>query len=97
MSMRGLEARNLGPSGIPLSRLEVEPLFLNGILAPFLRKKEWTDSDSDLSIPSFTTLESLTYMTSCTRQLYGAGPRGLKQLGLGLKKHLVEEQGIHIS
>ena len=35
-------------------------------------------------------------MTSCARQLYGDEPLGSKQLGLGSKKHLVEEQGVHI-
>lgn len=64
MSVKGLEARNSGPSGIPLGRLEAEPPSSSSILVPFLRKKEWTDSGSGLSMPSFAALESLTYMTS---------------------------------
>ena len=58
--MRGLDARNLDTSGIPLGQLVAEPPFLNSFLVPFLKKMEWTDSGSGLSTPSFAALESLT-------------------------------------
>lgn len=93
--MRDLETRNLSTSGIPSAKLDAGSPFLNSILMPFLGKMEWIASDSGHSTLSFPALESLTYMTSGTRQIHGDGPLGPKQLGLGSKKLLVRVQGVH--
>lgn len=54
--MRGLEARNLGTSRIPLGQLEAEPSFLEQCLDILPEEYRGTESNSGLSTPSFANI-----------------------------------------
>ena len=80
LAVRGLEARKLCTSRIPLGQLEAEPFFQRSVLRPFLKKTEGLTRT--LGFQPHHLLHQNPCMTSCTRQLYEDEPLGSKQLGL---------------